>query len=428
MKAVLTQARVLVKGVNAEASWEKKEEAIERATAAFLKHPASALASPTAVTPAKAATLLSSRVRRLSKFGSSCPVMLPRYGRLVSPSVKVPLADSFPVVYGPHVYMCKTAAAREAFMADCVPLSRQRPPQPAALQRIVVLGPPKSGKSSLAASIARDLGLVCIDACSAVEQVLEGISHLSLRVRSTLRKGEPLDEYLLAECVCAVALQSPGWVLDGFPSTRDQADLIASRSLDITKVLILNLDDDEAFARAEGQLLAKDSAGAFLFPTPGTLVPDTREDAEEGSMVEVPGAEAILAGKQAIGPALSNYKSQITAICAALAEDRDRVQVCTATGNRSKTYSEVKQKLVGYALGRQAYLEKRARFHPAPLLHQRYRIAFGRGVCMCARVIDSRALACAPAPSTPRVCRRAGLGPDAECTLATGCGWTVASW
>ena len=114
-------------------------------------------------------------------------------------------------------------------------------------------------------------------------------------------------------------------------------------------------------------------------------------------MVEVPGAEAILAGKQAIGPALSNYKSQITAICAALAEDRDRVQVCTATGNRSKTYSEVKQKLVGYALGRQAYLEKRARFHPAPLLHQRYRIAFGRGVCMCARVIDSRALACAPA-------------------------------
>ena len=34
MKAVLTQARVLVKGVNAEASWEKKEEAIERATPA----------------------------------------------------------------------------------------------------------------------------------------------------------------------------------------------------------------------------------------------------------------------------------------------------------------------------------------------------------------------------------------------------------
>ena len=409
MKAVLTQARVLVKGVNAEASWEKKEEAIERATAAFLKHPASALASPTAVTPAKAATLLSSRVRRLSKFGSSCPVMLPRYGRLVSPSVKVPLADSFPVVYGPHVYMCKTAAAREAFMADCVPLSRQRPPQPAALQRIVVLGPPKSGKSSLAASIARDLGLVCIDACSAVEQVLEGISHLSLRVRSTLRKGEPLDEYLLAECVCAVALQSPGWVLDGFPSTRDQADLIASRSLDITKVLVLNLDDDEAFARAEGQLLAKDSAGAFLFPTPGTLVPDTREDAEEGSMVEVPGAEAILAGKQAIGPALSNYKSQITAICAALAEDRDRVQVCTATGNRSKTYSEVKQKLVGYALGRQAYLEKLARSHPAPLLHQRYRIALVLASACVRYSLSSSRLRARPLDSASLSACRSGI-------------------
>ena len=129
MSTKLTEHAVGVKSVNAMASWEKLELAIERATAALLKHGESALSSPVAVSPDKARELLAHRLRRWSKFGSTCPVMLVRYKRLISPAVKVALPDSFPVVYGPHIYLCKTQAAREAFMADVVPLSQQRPPQ-----------------------------------------------------------------------------------------------------------------------------------------------------------------------------------------------------------------------------------------------------------------------------------------------------------
>jgi len=265
MKAKFEHHCVPVTIVNAKASWEKKELAVDRATARFLKHGASALASPVAVSPEKANELLALRLRRWSKFGSTCPVMLGRYKRAVTPAAKVALPDAFPVVYGPHIYLCKTHAARQEMLADPVPLSRQRPPQPAALHRIVVLGAPKSGRSSLAASVAKDMGVALIDACSAVRDVLSGISHLSATVKRNLRTGQPLDPMLVAECVCAVALRYPGWVLDGFPATREQAELLAARNLGMTRVLVLEASDYSTTARASAQLAAKHASGIYMY-------------------------------------------------------------------------------------------------------------------------------------------------------------------
>jgi hypothetical protein len=124
--------------------------------------------------------------------------------------VKSSLPSSFPVVYGPHIYLCKSAAAREAFMADVVPLATQRPAQPPALHRIVVIGAPKSGKTSLAAWLARELGVKHIDACSAVEELVQGISHLAIRVKSLLRSGQVCGWVCGCVCVCAayVALRT----------------------------------------------------------------------------------------------------------------------------------------------------------------------------------------------------------------------------
>ena len=231
--------------MNAVASWEKKSQALERITARYLKHAHSALSTPVAVSPAKAHELLDARVlscsrsymwlcvsvclslsvrdrdcecvctyihtyiqvRRWSRFGSCCPVMLARHNRVVSPMVKSSLPSSFPVVYGPHIYLCKSAAAREAFMADVVPLATQRPAQPPALHRIVLIGAPKSGKTSLAAWLARELGVKHIDACSAVEELVQGISHLAVRVKSLLRSGQVCGCRCGSGCGCGC-----GWV------------------------------------------------------------------------------------------------------------------------------------------------------------------------------------------------------------------------
>jgi hypothetical protein len=60
MRAKLSEHDVPVKNINAGARWEKQLLAIDRATAKYLKHPESALASPVAVSPAKAQVCLAS--------------------------------------------------------------------------------------------------------------------------------------------------------------------------------------------------------------------------------------------------------------------------------------------------------------------------------------------------------------------------------
>ena len=235
---------------------------------------------------------------------------------------------------------------------------------------MVVLGPPKSGKSSAAARVAKELGVALIDACSAVEEVLQGISHLSRDVRQALRTGQPLREDLVAECVCAVALRYPAWVLDAFPATPEQANVLAKRDLGITRVLILEADDATSKARAEAELLGKDAGGRWLFPTPASSVPDTRPGADEGATVELLGAEAQLTGEKAVEPALELWKNKHAAIREALLSHRDTHASVSAHGNRTLVERAVHHLLAAPALGRQAFLEKRRRGHPAPMLHQ----------------------------------------------------------
>jgi hypothetical protein len=218
--------------------------------------------------------------------------------------------------------------------------------------------------------VAKELGVALIDACSAVEQVLQGISHLSRDVRQALRTGQPLREDLVAECVCAVALRYPAWVLDAFPATPEQANVLAKRDVGITRVLILEADDATSKARAEAELLGKDAGGRWLFPTPASSVPDTRPGADEGATVELLGAEAQLTGEKAVEPALELWKNKHAAIREALSSHRDTHASVSAHGNRTLVERTVHHLLAAPALGRQAFLEKRRRGHPAPMLHQ----------------------------------------------------------
>ena len=66
-----------------------------------------------------------------------------------------------------------------------------------------------------------------------------------------LRSGQALEPLVVAECVCAVAMRFPGWVLDGFPVTREQAELLAARNLDITRVIVMEVEAANVTARAD---------------------------------------------------------------------------------------------------------------------------------------------------------------------------------
>lgn len=53
----------------------------------------------------------------------------------------------FPVIYREHIYFMSSPTAREQFKANPEKYVSQSPPLPGVPVRLVILGPPKSGKS-----------------------------------------------------------------------------------------------------------------------------------------------------------------------------------------------------------------------------------------------------------------------------------------
>mmetsp|Transcript_8089 Transcript_8089/g.12835 ORF Transcript_8089/g.12835 Transcript_8089/m.12835 type:complete len:465 (+) Transcript_8089:12-1406(+) len=152
---------------------------------------------------------------------------------------------------------------------------------------------------------------------------------------------------------------------------REQAELLAARNLGMTRVLVLEASDYSTTARASAQLAAKHASGAYLFPTPDSSSPDTSEGAAEGATIVIAGVAAVMTGAKSVAPELTLFNEESVAIRMALLVHRDIEQCVNAEGNRTRVQAQVRESLLASALGRQAYLEKRQRGHPAPMVHQR---------------------------------------------------------
>jgi adenylate kinase len=89
----------------------------------------------------------------------------------------------------------------------------------------VVMGLPKSGKTTLAASLAKNVGMIHLDPASIVEMFIDrdcySCNSLSLRIRN---QGKEMDDAsmvdLIARRVNMKDCIQNGWVLDGYPHTR----------------------------------------------------------------------------------------------------------------------------------------------------------------------------------------------------------------
>ncbi len=92
--------------------------------------------------------------------------------------------------------------------------------------RLVLIGPPASGKGTLAASLCRDLKVPHVDTGSLLREVIAQGGDLADRIRPIIAKGGLVSDDLVIELI-AQRLAKPdcanGFVLDGFPRTVAQA-------------------------------------------------------------------------------------------------------------------------------------------------------------------------------------------------------------
>jgi adenylate kinase len=101
-------------------------------------------------------------------------------------------------------------------------------PSAAKPLRVVLLGPPASGKGTQGKRLAASLGLHYLSTGALLREQVEKKSDLGLRAMPILARGEYLPDDLMCPILADWLSRHPGgWVLDGFPRSLPQATFLA---------------------------------------------------------------------------------------------------------------------------------------------------------------------------------------------------------
>lgn len=125
---------------------------------------------------------------------------------------------------------------------------------PARPTRLVLFGPPASGKGTQGRRLAAELGLAYLSTGALLREQVEGGTALGKLAEPILARGKYLPDELMDQVLEDwLARQSGGWVLDGYPRSVPQArfldGLLVQRGLNLDAAISLDAPFDELLSR-----------------------------------------------------------------------------------------------------------------------------------------------------------------------------------
>ncbi len=135
-----------------------------------------------------------------------------------------------------------------------------------ARTRIVMLGPPGSGKGTQAGLLSSVLGVPAISTGAMLRQAMDTGSELGLKVAEIVQSGGLVDDETMAEVVRDRLSQEDaeaGFLLDGYPRTMEQVRALDGilEELDVTvdTVVFVDVPEEELVRRALDRQRADDT-------------------------------------------------------------------------------------------------------------------------------------------------------------------------
>lgn len=133
-------------------------------------------------------------------------------------------------------------------------------PARATRMRVLLFGPPGSGKGTQAAMLAQRLSVPAISTGEMFRQAVAGGSELGRKVEKILAAGELVDDATTAEVVRARLAQADargGFVLDGYPRTLTQAatleEILRTHGAALDAAVFLEVPERELVRRMSGR-------------------------------------------------------------------------------------------------------------------------------------------------------------------------------
>lgn len=160
--------------------------------------------------------------------------------------------------------------------------------------RVVLLGPPASGKGTQGRRLAEAAGIDYLSTGALLREAVEEGSPLGLEVKPILDRGG----YVPDELMCGLLgdwldRHGGGWLLDGFPRSLPQAEFLdrwlTTRGRQLDRVIALEVPLDELLHRIAGRVECPECrwTGQVAQLGPGLLCPNChartgrREDDDE---------------------------------------------------------------------------------------------------------------------------------------------------
>jgi adenylate kinase len=135
--------------------------------------------------------------------------------------------------------------------------------------RVILIGPPGSGKGTQAAKIKEKRNVAHVSTGDILRDNVKRGSEIGIRAKSFMEAGRLVpDELMIGMIEVRLGEEdaAPGFILDGFPRTTSQAEaldrLLAEMSLVLDAVILLEISDEDVVRRLANRRVCS-SCGAI---------------------------------------------------------------------------------------------------------------------------------------------------------------------
>ncbi|XP_059153856.1 adenylate kinase 9-like isoform X2 [Physella acuta] len=188
-----------------------------------------------------------------SRFGRWDPVKL-KDGDCIQPAMGQGIA-TYPCIHRSYIYFFSSRQSRQLFMQDPMTYLKQPSPKPVVPIKMAIIGPPKSGKSTIARRFVEDYGVKRLSIGEAMRTILatQKNTDLAKQMFWHLSRGRVVPDNLqiqsLEVALLDMTCQTRGYVLDGYPMVGSQIQLMRERSIIPVRVIELELESKEVMVR-----------------------------------------------------------------------------------------------------------------------------------------------------------------------------------